>query len=74
MNDISNCMDCRYHQVQPDPDPTDWFEDDDEKVVCTKNGLEITEACRPYNKRKECSVPIWCPLKDKKVIIDKKEK
>lgn len=22
----------------------------------------ITTACRPYNTRKECEVPSWCPL------------
>lgn len=22
----------------------------------------ITVSCRPYNKRKECETPSWCPL------------
>lgn len=65
---IDNCMDCPYHLVQPDPDPYDWFCDDDEKVVCTqvqtKDGTNrvITCACRPYQKRAECEIPDWCPL------------
>ena len=33
---IDNCMDCPHHLVRPDPDPDDWFCDDDEKVVCTQ--------------------------------------
>lgn len=61
---ITNCMDCPYHAVLRDPDPYDWFCDDDEKVVCRKTKSErvITSACRPYNKREECAVPNWCPL------------
>ena len=60
---ISNCIDCPFHKVLPDPDPHDWFCDDDMKVVCTKKeNKQITCACRPYNLRKESEVPEWCPL------------
>ena len=60
---LTNCMDCPHHRVHPDPDPSDWFCDDDEKVVCTANhNKAITVACRPYNKRRECVIPSWCPL------------
>jgi hypothetical protein len=31
---VSNCMDCPYHQIVPDPDPTDWFCDDDIAILC----------------------------------------
>lgn len=60
---ILNCIDCPFHSVLPDPDPDDWFCDDDVKVVCTKENKTITTACRPYNKRKECETPNWCPLR-----------
>ena len=60
---LTNCMDCPHHEVQCDPDRDDWFCDDDEKVLCGLAGnKEITVACRPYNKRKECNIPHWCPL------------
>jgi hypothetical protein len=61
---LSNCMDCPHHRVEMDPDPDDWFNDDDERVFCTKQHKNITVACRPYNKRKECEIPDWCPLGD----------
>ena len=61
---ITNCMDCPNHRVLPDPDPSDWFNDDDKKVGCAITCKNITVACRPYNKRKECSIPNWCPLKE----------
>jgi hypothetical protein len=31
---IPNCLDCENHKVIPDPDPFDWFNDDDVAVVC----------------------------------------
>ena len=31
----TNCIDCPNHRVINDPDPTDWFNDDDVAVVCT---------------------------------------
>ncbi len=57
-----NCIDCKHHRVLPDPDPDDWFCDDDEKVLCTLAKKLVTVACRPHHKRKECTVPSWCPL------------
>jgi hypothetical protein len=59
---FTNCIDCPHHLVLPDPDPNDWFNDDDMKVVCVKAQKQITCACRPYNLRKESSTPTWCPL------------
>lgn len=32
----SNCIDCQHHRVLDDPDPQDWFCDDDKAVVCSK--------------------------------------
>jgi len=58
----SNCLDCPYHKVLPDPDPDDWFCDDDVKVVCVLAGCEVTSSCRPYKTREESEVPRWCPL------------
>lgn len=59
----TNCMDCKHHRVHADPDPFDWFCDDDEMVVCTAmRNKPITVACRPYRKRVECATPKWCPL------------
>ena len=59
---INNCIDCPFHDVLPDPDPNDWFCDDDVKVICRKLNKEVTWMCRPYNIRKESEIPDWCPL------------
>jgi len=58
---INNCVDCSEHQVLSDPDPYDWFCDDDVKVICKVNKKVITCACRPRHIRKECDIPTWCP-------------
>jgi len=60
---ISNCLDCTEHKVQSDPDPDDWFCDDGCKVLCQTAHKYITMGCRPYNLRKECPIPNWCPKK-----------
>ena len=58
-----NCLDC-VHAVQAmDPDPFDWFCDDDMKVTCSIAKKTITIGCRPYNLRRESKAPNWCPLK-----------
>jgi|TARA_Y100000310_G_C20598448_1_gene771731 hypothetical protein len=31
-----SCMDCNHHKIIYDPDPEDWFCDDDVAVVCLK--------------------------------------
>lgn len=62
---INNCTECPFHEVQPDPDPNDWFCDDDVKVYCHKSKKNVTCACRPYNIKKESEVPEWCELQNK---------
>ena len=77
-NERINCTMCAMHKVLPDPDPDDWFCDDDVKVKCTaakdqtpkytalghlKSGEPyVTVACRPYMVKKECDIPEWCPF------------
>jgi len=78
---IENCIDCPHHVVVNDPEPGDWFCDDDVAVLCVKlpninpsddthwaSGkpwphAKVTQSCRPYNIRRECVTPDWCPLK-----------
>lgn len=59
---ITSCMKCPYSIILPDPDPYDWFCDDDVRVFCKKEERNITTACRPYNATKESVTPDWCPI------------
>lgn len=76
------CTSCKYHEIIPDPDPYDWFCDDDCAIRCLKSTKTpqvtsggsykmtepmITAGCRPYNTIKEADVPDWCPLNNKEI-------
>lgn len=55
--EITQCRECPYCRIVPDPD--DWFNDDDEKALCTESGNRlIEEMLRPYEK---VIIPDWCP-------------
>ncbi|MBE7075516.1 MAG: bifunctional (p)ppGpp synthetase/guanosine-3',5'-bis(diphosphate) 3'-pyrophosphohydrolase [Clostridiales bacterium] len=56
------CTDCNLMKRLPDPDPNDWFCDDDEKYVCGVTGKVLSEANRPYEKQ---PTPPDCPILDK---------
>jgi hypothetical protein len=32
---VSNCMDCPHRLLIADPDPTDWFADKEESLMCS---------------------------------------
>lgn len=50
----ANCMDCPESSVIPDPDPDDWFCDDDCAVVCRKTrNDEMTPTSRHAAERSE---------------------
>ncbi len=75
--DIQKCIQCPHHNIEPDPDPNDWFCDDDIKIRCTLSPDPyrgncyrepyITVGCRPYRAKKESDVPVWCPLKNESI-------
>ena len=75
---ITRCTECIHHKIVADPDPYDWFNDDDCAVRCMKSSKSptlseqgaykigdpmVTVACRPYMVDKESDIPDWCPLK-----------
>ena len=33
---LKNCIECQHHEIIADPDPSDWFDDNDVAVVCKK--------------------------------------
>lgn len=58
---ITQCRECPNCRIVPDPDPDDWFSDDDEKALCKETGDKVIEdMLRPYEK---VAIPNWCPLK-----------
>jgi hypothetical protein len=57
------CIDCRKCHTFTDPDPHDWFCDDNQAMVCTatKEWTLIEDMLRPYEV-KDVEAPSWCPL------------
>lgn len=66
--DVEFCSKCPYGAVYPDPDPDDWFCDDDERVYCRKLDRDVCSALRPYEVGKIDTVPDCCPLDENTVL------
>lgn len=72
------CVTCPHHRVISDRDPEDWFNDDDQAVVCsiTQNPSPNPDAKYPADRSvyrrvggslrpyevKNVQQPDWCPL------------
>lgn len=57
------CEKCRFCELRRDPDPYDWFCDDDIAIWCiakSKTGRKVCGANRPYEV-KLVTAPRWCP-------------
>jgi hypothetical protein len=72
------CVECPFHKVIADPDPSDWFNVDDEAIVCTKMKNEKIDLASKYSadrneykpidvglrpyQTKHIDAPLWCPI------------
>lgn len=63
---IEKCSQCPHSRILPDPDPYDWFNDDDVKLFCEKLKRNVGLALRPYEVN-DIDIPKDCPL-NKKII------
>ena len=76
---ISNCQDCPHHKDIPSPPTGDSFDMVDLDTICTllggpKGGKHITGSNRPWEVRRNCAVPDWCPLTAKPKKVSRKQK
>ncbi len=55
---IHSCTDCPQMKRELNPDPNDWFNDDDMAYTCTFTGRVLSECNRPYEKQ---PIPDDCP-------------
>lgn len=77
MNIPNYCIECAFHKIVNDRDPHDWFNDDDEALLCTKLEPDkrsvlyaggklphrmISGSLRPYETPKVIP-PAYCPIK-----------
>ena len=56
----SNCMDCPHKKVIADPDPSDWFCDDDEALVCTLTPNPKQDPSSNYQSNRNAFRSVTC--------------
>lgn len=54
------CDRCHYLKFMPDPDPDDWFRDDDQKAICQAVNKTI-QGSLEFNELTNIPVPSFCP-------------
>lgn len=54
------CDSCQFLKFEADPDPHDWFRDDDQKAICTKMNAKIEGSLEP-RELTNILKPCWCP-------------
>jgi hypothetical protein len=73
MGGCEYCDQCSAFKLLPDPDPFDWFEDNDMKAVCLEvNGVIAGSLARPSewtNIRK----PLYCPKLGRELSEEEKK-
>ena len=57
VNEIEKCTQCPHCTILPDPDPYDWFCDDDVKLFCEK--LKRTVAATKVTKLIFPVIVLW---------------
>ena len=55
------CDSCNCLIFAPDPDPDDWFRDNDQKAVCTKMKATIVGSLERPSEMVNIRKPLWCP-------------
>ena len=48
MKIIKTCLDCPFHKVINDSDPYDWFNQDDEAIICLKTKNPNKDLTSPH--------------------------
>ena len=67
------CDQCSAFRLLPDPDPFDWFRDNDMKAVCLEvNGVIAGSLERPSEYTNICK-PIYCPKLGRELSEDEKQ-
>ena len=68
------CDQCSAFRLLPDPDPFDWFRDNDMKAVCLEvNGVIAGSLERP-SEYTHIRKPLYCPKLGRELSEDEKKK
>lgn len=65
-----NCLDCKYHKIINDPDPDNWFCDDDVAVIClhdvVSQTIDLTSNYRSARQKHKCITVACRPYNTRK--------
>ena len=70
---INFCDSCTHLIFLPDPDPDDWFRDDDKKAVCAEMKALIAGSLE-FNELTNIRKPLWCPMLGRELAEEEKAK
>ena len=70
----SFCDQCSAFRLMPDPDPTDWFRDGDQKAVCLEVNGVIAGALEKPSEWTNISKPLYCPKLGRELSEEEKKK
>jgi len=66
------CDSCKCLLFEPDPDPNDWFRDDDKKAICTAVNAKIAGSLE-FNELTNIRKPLFCPKLGRELTDDEKK-
>lgn len=67
------CNDCCFLRLLPDPDPYDWFADNEKKAVCLEMKAVIEGSLGPFETNK-IQKPLYCPKLGRELSEEEKKK
>ena len=67
------CDSCAYFALVPDPDPLDWFRDEDKKAVCFELNAVIEGGLEKPSEWTNIKKPIFCPRLGRKLTDEEKK-
>lgn len=67
------CDSCACLIFAPDPDPDDWFRDNDKKAVCTEMKATIVGSLERPSEMVNIHKPLWCPKLGRELTAKEKE-
>lgn len=73
LGDSKFCDQCSAFSLLPDPDPTDWFRDGDQKAVCNECNAVIAGGLERPSEMTKIEKPIWCPKLGRELTEEEKK-
>ena len=68
------CNNCSAFTLLPDPDPDDWFRDEDMKAVCLEVNGVIQGSLEKPSEWQNIPKPLYCPKLGRKLTAEEQKK